>query len=64
MTTEELKNAAIEEAKVVTARTGRKHVVREDYSEYLICPMYELGREGRGVDHGYSGIGLLVKESL
>lgn len=46
------------------SRTGRKHVVREDYGRYFVCPLYEPGREGYQADMGYSGLGILVKESL
>ena len=59
-----LRQEALTKAKEATERTGRKHVVREDYGKYFICPLYKLGAEGIHHDPGYTGLGILVKESL
>jgi len=46
------------------SQTGRKHIVREDYGKFTVCPMYEIGREGYQADAGYSAYGVIVRESL
>ncbi len=57
------RDEALKQARELSKR-GRKHVVREDYGRYFVCPLYESGREGQQADLGYAGLGVLVKESL
>ena len=57
------KEQALKLAKEETERSGRKYVVREDHGRYHVVPLYERGST-HIVDHGYAGIGILVKESL
>lgn len=58
------KEQALKQARLLTSSTGRKHVVREDYGRYFVCPLYEEGREGYQHDAGYAGQGILVAESM
>ncbi len=58
------KQGQLKEARSMTVSTGRKHVVREDYGRYFVVPMYEAGYENVRHDAGYTGIGILVQESL
>ena len=55
---------ALRAAAEATTLTGRKHIVREDYGTYTVCPQYERGREGYTHDAGYTAFGLIVKESM
>jgi hypothetical protein len=61
---ERAKLDAIRHARERTARERRQYVVREDGSRYLVCPLYEAGREGEQHDAGYAALGTLVAESL
>jgi hypothetical protein len=58
------KRDQLQKAQRMTVDTGRKHVVREDFGRYFVVPMYEAGYENVRHDAGYTGIGILVKESL
>jgi hypothetical protein len=55
---------ALADAERLTKETGRKHVVRDDYDRFYVCPLYELGAEGYRADAGYSALGVLVAESM
>jgi hypothetical protein len=57
------KAEALAQARLLS-QTGRKHVVRESFGTYHVCPLYEPGSEGLTADAGYSSLGVLVKESL
>jgi len=63
-----LRNACIAQARELTAFTGRKHVVRDTGApgmrRYIVCPLFEPGREGCMHDAGYAALGLLVAESI
>lgn len=61
------KETALMQAREVTARTGIKHVVREDYGKYLVVPLYAPrfpGDPHPPHDPGFAALGILVKESL
>lgn len=54
---------AIQRARELTRETGRKHVARNDYGRFFVCPFY-IDDFYKKVDFGYSALGLLVRESL
>lgn len=55
---------AVQQARALTQKTHRKHVVRDDYGKLFITPLYLEGYEGERHDPGYTGLGVLVRESL
>ena len=61
---EACRDAALAEAKTLTRVTGRKYVVRAEYTRLYTVPLYAEGQEGSGIDAGYAMLGSVLKESL